>query len=62
MNPNSLHLFIAEKISISQTADPSKYELPKTSAGGKNPAIDIDAYKASTKLVPYVRFESEKSL
>jgi len=53
---------MAENISISHTADPSKYELPKTSAGGKNPAIDIDAYSTSTKLDPSVRLASEKSL
>ena len=47
---------------MSQTADPSKNALPRTSAGGKNPAIDIEAYIACTKLSPYVRLESEKSL
>jgi len=47
LNPYSVHLLIAEKISISHTAEPSKYYDPSTSAGGKNPANDIDAYRAS---------------
>lgn len=62
MNPKSEHLLIAANKSISHTAEPSKYALPRISAGGKNPAIDIDAYIASTKLSPYVTFASEKSL
>jgi len=43
---------MAEKMSISQTAEPSKKKLPSTSAGGKNPANERDAYIASTKLAP----------
>ena len=49
-------------MSMSHTADPSNHYEPNTSAGGKNPANDIEAYIASTKFSPYVTFESEKSL
>jgi len=43
VKPRSLQELIAEKISISQTADPSKKDDPRTSAGGKKPANDMDA-------------------
>jgi hypothetical protein len=53
---------MAEKISMSHTAEPSKNELPRTSAGGKKPAKDIEANIKSPKFSPFVTFYSEKSL
>jgi len=60
-NPLALHLFTAEKISMSQTADPSNHSESKAYTGGKKPATDMEAYRAST-ILSEVKLLCEKSL